>query len=385
MPHIPDYIRWRGDIPFEHDPLNEVDNLIFCLLSYVDLEGAVPQDFKHSVTLAEAAKTYFLTHDPKDERPLGLIVPRQIVDMFRQMADAPRYRELKLCGYVNEISPERQVQFSALTIHLPGGVWFVAVRGTDDTIVGWREDFNLSWMEEVPAQRMTADYLDALPLTKRARLYVGGHSKGGNLAVWGAVHASPQTRAQMERVYSNDGPGFSEGFLQSEAYRSLADRILYLVPQSSLVGLLLSQDERQTRTVVRSSQLGIFQHNGLSWEILGGSFVRAEGLSGRGKHNDSVVRSRIDGMTAEERRHLTEIFFGVLESTGAQTLTELDQSALRNGAVMLHAVNELDRESKDMALYLIGKLFNIKPLEETYRQGSRRVRVELGWTLGKKN
>lgn len=383
MPHIPDYIRWRGDIPFANDPVNEVDNLIFCLLSYVELEGAVPGDFKHSVTVAEAAKTYFLSHDPKDERPLGLIVPRQIVDMFRQMADAPRYRDVKLCGYVNEIDREKQVQFAALTIKLPNNTWFVAVRGTDDTVVGWREDFNLSWMDEVPAQRMTAAYLDALPLTKKARLYVGGHSKGGNLAVWGAVHAAPHVRERMETIYSNDGPGFTEGFLQSESYRTLADRIVYLVPQSSLVGLLLSHDEKQQRHIIRSSQLGIFQHNGLSWEVMGGTFVRAERLSGRGKRNDSVVSARIEGMTAEERRHLTELFFGVLESTGAKTLTELNQSALRNGAAMLRAVNDLDRESKDMALYLIGKLFNIRPLAETYRQGAPRVRVEFGWTLGK--
>lgn len=385
MPRIPDYLRWRGDLSFEHDLVNEVDNLIFCLLSYVDLEGIVPSDFKHSVTLSDAAKAYFLGHDPRDERPLGLIVPRQIVELFRQMAEVPRYRDLKLCGYVNEICVERQVQFSALTIRLPHGVWFVAVRGTDDTIVGWREDFNLSWMDEVPAQRMTAEYLDRLPLSKHAQLYVGGHSKGGNLAVWGAVHASESVRAHILRVYSNDGPGFSEGFLASEAYRSLADRVMYLIPQSSLVGLLLSRDESPTscRKVIRSSQLGIFQHNGLSWEVLGGAFVPAEGLSGRGKRNDNGIRARIDDMTAEERRHLTELLFGVLESTGAKTLTELNRDMVRNAMTIRRTLNDMDRESKDMALYLIGKLFNIRPLEETYRRGSRRVRVEFGWTIGK--
>ena len=103
MPHVTDYIQWRGDIPFENDPLNEVDNLIFCLLSYVELDGAVPSTPDRCVTLREAAKEYFFTHDPKDERPLGLIVPREIVALFRQMADAPRYRDLQLCGYVNEI------------------------------------------------------------------------------------------------------------------------------------------------------------------------------------------------------------------------------------------------------------------------------------------
>ena len=171
---VADYLTWRGDIPFENDPLNEVDNLIFCLLSYVELDGAVPSTPDRCVTLREAAKEYFFTHDPKDERPLGLIVPREIVALFRQMADAPRYRDLQLCGYVNEICEKKQVQFSALTIRLPDDTWFVAVRGTDDTIVGWREDFNLSWMDEVPAQRLTAEYLDNLPLTKNSRLSSAG-------------------------------------------------------------------------------------------------------------------------------------------------------------------------------------------------------------------
>lgn len=382
MPHVTDYIQWRGDIPFENDPLNEVDNLIFCLLSYVELDGAVPSTSDRCVTLREAAKEYFFTHDPKDERPLGLIVPREIVALFRQMADAPRYRDLQLCGYVNEICEKKQVQFSALTIRLPDDTWFAAVRGTDDTIVGWREDFNLSWMDEVPAQRLTAEYLDNLPLTKNSRLYVGGHSKGGNLAVWGAVHASPATRDRIVRVYSNDGPGFSEKMLESEAYRTLADRIDSLVPQSSLVGMLLSHDECD---VIRSSQLGIFQHNGLSWEVMGGSFVRAHRLSGRGVRNDSVIRARIDSMTMEERKKFTELFFGILESTGARTLTELNAGSIRNVIIMLRTVSDMDRETKEMALYLIGKLFDIRPLTVPRKQKKRgAVRFEFGLTVGRR-
>ncbi len=381
MPHVTDYIQWRGDIPFDNDPLNEVDNLIFCLLSYVDLEGAVPAGTDHYVTLREAAKEYFFTHSPKDERPLGLIVPREIVALFRQMAEAPRFRDLQLCGYVNEICEKKQVQFSALTIRLPHDTWFAAVRGTDDTIVGWREDFNLSWMDEVPAQRMTADYLDKLPLTDTSRLYVGGHSKGGNLAVWGAVHASDAVRNKIVRVFSNDGPGFSEKMLNSEAYHMLSDRIDCLVPQSSLVGLLLSHDECD---VIRSSQLGIFQHNGLSWEVMGGSFVRAHRLSTRGMRNDSVVRARIDSMSAEERKQFTELFFGILESTGARTLTELNNGSIRNVVAMIRTVSDMDKETKELALYLIGKLFDIRPLTASRKPQKRsKIRVEFRFPFKK--
>ena len=232
------------------------------------------------------------------------------------------------------------------------------------------------------AQRLTAEYLDNLPLTKNSRLYVGGHSKGGNLAVWGAGHASPATRDRIVRVYSNDGPGFSEKMLESEAYRTLADRIDSLVPQSSLVGMLLSHDECD---VIRSSQLGIFQHNGLSWEVMGGSFVRAHRLSGRGVRNDSVIRARIDSMTMEERKKFTELFFGILESTGARTLTELNAGSIRNVIIMLRTVSDMDRETKEMALYLIGKLFDIRPLTVPRKQKKRgAVRFEFGLTVGRR-
>ena len=356
MPHVTDYIQWRGDIPFENDPLNEVDNLIFCLLSYVELDGAVPSTPDRCVTLREAAKEYFFTHDPKDERPLGLIVPREIVALFRQMADAPRYRDLQLCGYVNEICEKKQVQFSALTIRLPDDTWFAAISYFGCTYAQNSLFSRAPWM-----------------------LF---YSKGGNLAVWGAVHASPATRDRIVRVYSNDGPGFSEKMLESEAYRTLADRIDSLVPQSSLVGMLLSHDECD---VIRSSQLGIFQHNGLSWEVMGGSFVRAHRLSGRGVRNDSVIRARIDSMTMEERKKFTELFFGILESTGARTLTELNAGSIRNVIIMLRTVSDMDRETKEMALYLIGKLFDIRPLTVPRKQKKRgAVRFEFGLTVGRR-
>ncbi len=187
------------------------------------------------------------------------------------MADAPRYRDLQLCGYVNEICEKKQVQFSALTIRLPDDTWFAAVRGTDDTIVGWREDFNLSGWTRF-RHSATAEYLDNLPLTKNSRLYVGGHSKGGNLAVWGAVHASPATRDRIVRVYSNDAPDSRKKCWSLRRTVHLPTASTAWCRSPPLVGMLLSHDECD---VIRSSQLGIFQHNGLSWEVMGGSFVRA--------------------------------------------------------------------------------------------------------------
>lgn len=361
MPGINDYLDWRGDVPAVHDGINEVDNLIFCLLAYVDFEGILPSDTAaEGISIREAAKEYFFTHTEDDPHPLGLIVPPDILTLFRRLAEAPRYKNLLLTGYVNEICTEREMQFSVLTVRLPDDGLFVAFRGTDDTLVGWKEDFKLSYMDEVPSQRKATAYLNSLPVKENTALYVGGHSKGGNLAVWGAVHANEQVRAHIRRVYSNDGPGFTDEMIKSEAYQSISDRLTFLLPQSSLVGLLLAHDN--SYQIIKSRSLGLFQHNGLSWDVMGASFVRQEKLTGRGVRTDTVIRERIDSMNREEKQAFVEMFFEVLESTGATTLTELSKDYLRNAHAMLKTFQAFDKEKKELASYLMSKLFDHHPL-----------------------
>ncbi len=356
MPNLNDYLVWRGDISFDAVPVNEVDSLIFSLLAYIDFDGIVPPPHAGGMTLREAAKEYFFVRDQDPPRPLGLIVPAEIVVLFRTLSEMPRYRDLMLSGYVNEICEEREMQFSALTIHLSEDAVFVAFRGTDDTLVGWREDFNLSYMDEVPSQRKAADYLNDLDLLPDTSLWAGGHSKGGNLAVWGAVHARESVRRCVRRIWSNDGPGFSSGTIQSEAYRAMAERISMLVPKDSLVGLILEHDENFT--VIESTRRGLLQHDALSWEVQGASFVRADSLSKRGLRSDTVIRDRLDAMTREEKRTFVRLFFTVLESTGAKTLTDLRRTGLRAITSMLRTVAGLSREEQETGMYLLGKLFS---------------------------
>ena len=390
MPNVFDYLEWRGDLTFEQAPVNEVDNLIFCLLSYVDLDGLIPTDpAKGRITLHRAAAEYFFAHgDTIPDRPLGLIVPADILTLFRRMAKCRRFRDLELTGYVNAISEEREMQFSALTVRLPGEQIFVAFRGTDDSIVGWREDFNLSHMEEVPSQRMAADYLNALDLTPDTTLYVGGHSKGGNLAVWGAVHAEESVRARIVQVYSNDGPGFSEGTISSEAYQALSARIRVILPEDSLVGLLLEHDDRYT--IVKSNRRGLYQHDGLSWEILGPCFIRADRLSSKGLRHDTVVRERIDAMTRDERKHFTRLMFSLLEATGAKTLTDLHRGGPKTLVTMIKAFRDLTDEEQETASYLWDKLFSAraderdreppdKPKNEPKPKKHTKGKVRISW------
>ena len=382
MPNIMDYLEWRGDLTFTEAPLCEVDNLIFCLLSYVDLDGIVPPSInKGSVTVREAAAEYFFTHPSIGERPLGFIIPADTLILFRRMAHTRRFRDISLTGYVNEISEERQTQFAALTALLPGEEMFVAFRGTDDTIVGWKEDFNLSFMDEIPAQKRASEYINDLDIPPDTRLYIGGHSKGGNLAVWSAVHSKKEVQRIIQQVYSNDGPGFSANMVQSQAYKALSDRIRVIIPEDSLVGLLLDQDPRYN--VVRSERRGLFQHDGLSWEVLGGQFIRAQGLSGVGKRHDTVVRKRIASMTPSERQNLIHFMFTLLESTGAKTLTELHRIRVRAAITVLKTFREMPEEERETASYLWDKLMGNQCTESNPPPSAPRTKISPHKSRGK--
>lgn len=357
MANLNDYLDWRGDVTFDQCPLNELDSSLFSMLVYVNFQGIVPSDPNEpGVTLREAAKDFFFTYDDDEKYPLGLIIPKEIITIFRRMADLPRYANLYLTGYVNEISEEREMQFSAVTIRLPNGDLVASFRGTDDTIIGWKEDFMMAYMEEVPSQRKAAQYLN--DLSAEGGLYVTGHSKGGNLSVWAAVHADSRVRDRIIRAYSNDGPGFTREMLQTEAYRGLADRLVFIVPQSSLVGMLFFHEN--IHEVVKSRARGVFQHNPFTWAVMGAAFVRAEELDSKSVRTETVFRERLATMSADERRQLVELIFDVLESSGAKTLVEFNEGKLRRAFTMVRAISELSKEDKDAAWFLLSKLFDLK-------------------------
>lgn len=358
MATLNDYLDWRGDIPFSALPPCEVDCLIFSIIAYIKLEDIVSPEHAGGITLSDAVKAFFEKYTAPEERRLGLFIHPEFVDMFERVSVFPRFSDIVLHGYTNEVSEEREMQFAAVTADLPDtDISVVCFRGTDDNIVGWKEDFGLSFMDEVPSQRKAKEYLAAVAASSESRLYLTGHSKGGHLAVWSAVHSHQKVRDRIVRIYSNDGPGFLPTVIESAEYAELSDRITTLVPQSSLVGLLLDND--RSFQVIKSRKSGILQHNPFLWELMGARFIRMEQLSDEGVKNDTVIRARIADMTPEERRKFTELLFDLISSTGAKTLSELNESKLKSVQAVLKAVSGFDKGTKETAGMLVSKLFDV--------------------------
>ncbi len=345
MANILDYIDWRGDLSLAVSPFNEVDSFIFSSLSFIDFTAIVPPpELGRGVRLRDAAAEFFRRTGGK-EVDMGVLVPDRIPDMLCRMANSVRYGDMMLSAYEELTDLALEQQFAALTIELGDGGVFVAFRGTDDTLVGWKEDLNLSFLEKIPSQERALDYLSRVARQYgKERLLVGGHSKGGNLAVYSAVNIDEQTQKRIAAVYNNDGPGFISDLREREEYRRIAPRILTIVPQSSVVGRLLEHDENMQ--VVYSTASGVMQHDGFSWEVLGTSFVHLEDFSREGKLIDETIDRWADSLTPQQKEAFADAVYEVLTATGAKTLSELRGEKLAAATAVTKTYQNLDRETR---------------------------------------
>lgn len=286
-----DYLTWRGDLTFRQDPLNAVDSLIFCCLSYIRFPGIVP-DFPSSasIALSEAAGLFFalpremrITRKPEDGK------------LLYALAKTRRFGNVRLMHYADRFEPEREKQFAAVTALLDDGSAYLAYRGTDNTLVGWKEDFNMAFMPVVASQEDALDYLEKAAAALPGDLIPGGHSKGGNLAVYAAAKSSPAVNTRITAVYNHDGPGFGREMMESPGYCSITERIHTLIPQSSVIGMLLDHEEKYT--VIHSSQVGLMQHNPYTWNVLGPDLVRSESITASSRAIDRTLKTWVCSMT----------------------------------------------------------------------------------------
>lgn len=360
MANILDYLGWRGDLPFSLSPFNEVDNYIVTKIGTPDLSGVVPAD-RTEVSIAHAVKTYYELHGADGDK-LGALASPDITPSFRALPETVRFAPLRLSCYVKRVVPELTEQFSALTIALPDGSHYISFRGTDDTLLAWKEDCLMAVEKAVRAQTDAVEYLARAAELHAGPLIVGGHSKGGNLAVYAAAMVPEAVQARIVAVYSNDGPGYRPDFLTCSGYLRIRDRVHTLLPQFSLVGMLLTQETNIT--VVKSSRPGIPAHDGFTWEVMGTRFVRCEELSRSSRAFKESVENALGSMDTDERREFIDEFFAALTATGAVTITELTEHKLRQALSVLRTLRNGSRTKRFALEVMEGIAREYIPLRE---------------------
>ena len=274
--------------------------------------------------------------------------------LLEKMACAERFRKCTVGGFVNEILSRQAQQFAAVTIGLDDGTTYISFRGTDDTIVGWKEDFNLS-NGVVPSHRKALEYLETHGTYIQSMLRIGGHSKGGNLAMYTAMQCSDILQEKILSVYDNDGPGFPEGFFSPGRVERVLPKVTRIIPEASVIGMLLSH--QKDPLIVASTQKGILQHDAFTWEVMGPSFIEKESLTRRAAASDRSLHKWIDHMDEKQREHLIGELFSVLEATGADTISQIQEGGLKSLAAMVRQLDKLEPQSKAMVQELITGLF----------------------------
>lgn len=344
-----DYFDWRGDLTFDQSAFNEVDNLIFSTLVYLKMDGLVSEDDRQSLTLEALYQRYleagydqsFLSNDP--------------LPLLQKAAASPRFRDVSARWFVNKLDPARQLQFAAATYLLPDGQAVVAFRGTDNTLVGWHEDCNFSFLTETPGQNEAVGYLNRVAAKTDGKLIVVGHSKGGNFAIYGAAFCDAAvSRDRIERVYSNDGPGFNSAIAEAAEYLAVLDKTVKIIPDSSLVGILL--DSKVRRRVIRSDAKGLMQHNPYTWCVRGAAFESADERASSSLVMDDTLSEWIGSLSAGDKQILVNAIFEALEATGAQTLREISENKWDSYSAILKAVMQIDSDSKSDIKEMLKKL-----------------------------
>lgn len=334
-----DYLDWRGDISLEYKPFNAVDNLILSDLAYINMKEIVSSDFEFELSLPALLGNYRiagLDQEGGSDDPLILL---------EKAAACDRFKNIRIGGYVNFFDKENVMQMSAVTFKLDDDTIYVAFRGTDKTLVGWREDFNFGFLEETPGQREAVKYLERAISETGCNAYVGGHSKGGNFAVYASAFAPDHIKQhKLLRVFSNDGPGFKMSIINSQKYSSILDKIVKIVPEGSIIGMLLFGKEKMR--IIKSLGKGLDQHNPFNWQITRDSFLPAEDLTYSSVVMDVAFDRWVEKLDDDQRGIFISSLFDSIEAAGFTTLPELMANKFAAYNAISKAAKKLDEKNR---------------------------------------
>ena len=309
MPTIFDYLKANQYDSFYDKEFTVLDALALTELAYLPFEDLVPaeisvQNYISLQHLAEQFEEKFQGKYP----PLGMVNAHRL-KLLSYLSSFKRYKHIKALGFANDVSLDSQKQFAAITYQIRPKEYLVVFRGTDDSIIGWKEDFHLTYMKEIPAQLAARDYLKEVLDKLDGKVWLAGHSKGGNLATYAACHVETSIQDRIQKVYSFDAPGLHSSIRNSDNFKAIEGKILSIIPENSIVGMMLETPE--TDLVVKSKTFGLLQHLMVSWEIEGDQFKVVPKVTEDSIQVDQTLKTWTANLSEEELRDFFDLFFGL--------------------------------------------------------------------------
>lgn len=327
------YLKFRGDLSLEISPFNLVDNLILSTVAYFDLTNIVT-DIDISL---QDAMTMLLSSEELKVRLVNASSEYRTLATLLQKSE--RFNKAKLSHYVDLYDETEEIQFSAVQIWLSDGTNFVAFRGTDQTILGWREDFQMSY-KHIAAQNKAAAYLSEI-IIPTGVYRIGGHSKGGNLAVFGVSNLTNTQQNQIINIYDNDVPGFSSEIFNMGKINHIQHKLCKIVPEYSIIGQLFS--EKDPDVIVKADGVGILQHNPMNWLVSHTEFMEVVHVSDDAKRLNEKINNWLSQVSLEEKEGFTKNLFDIFQKSGSKDITAITGQGVSGFERMVMAL--IDSES----------------------------------------
>lgn len=351
MSNILDYIKWRGDLTLEQSEFNEIDALILSRFSYFPFDNIIKEN--ETVTIRELSERF-----KREDINKMQILWEYDKDLFPAMGKSKRFGEMLATKFVNKINVQQEKQFSAITVLMPDDTIFISYRGTDDTIVGWKEDFNMSFKSHTASQMSAKEYLQRITREYPNKfIRIGGHSKGGNLAVYAATFVSEEIKRKIITIYNNDGPGFCEDIIQSPEYKEIINKVCTYIPQSSIIGRLMNHEEESI--IVQSTQKGIMQHDLYSWKLEGKELKILESCTNDSEIIDKTIKQWINNIEPDKREKVINVLFEILNKTEVSTIPQIRERWFENTRIMLKTYKNMDSETKEIVMQTLHTLLKI--------------------------
>ena len=348
MANILDYIMWRGDLSFKNDKLNELDKLIFARMSYLPFKEI---NFTGKETIKDLSTKFMKVKKEKYLWP----VDDKLIEM---LGESNRFQNLEVSDYHEIMDEKAEKQYASIVIHLPNNEKYVSFRGTDSSIVGWKEDFNMSFLYNIPSQLEAVKYLNEIGKKyPDSKLIIGGHSKGGNVAVYSAIYAEKTVKSRIKEIINAEGPGFSENVIKDSKYAEIKDRIKTYIPQESIIGRILEHEEDYI--VIRSNQKGILQHDIYSWEVGPTFLIQIKEVNHESQMMNNLTNEWFRTTTPEARERVINVLYEVLEKSDVKKTSDIPKALLKNTKVVLNnlkSMNEEDRKEVEKMLNQIMEL-----------------------------
>ena len=346
-----DYLQWRNDVPLSVSPFNEVDNVIFSYLSYIDFRD-LKEDWNGFFDLRDLFRDFCEKYSLEEIMNTGEFTERAPL-LLQEMMEGERFSATKVGYYAEDFDKDKVKQFAALVFLLPDGRNYISFRGTDKTITGWKEDFLMSCQSETAGAKESVAYFNKIAPVLEGELILGGHSKGGNFAMYAAAFCEAEYKERIVQVYNNDGPGFREEVIQSPEFQEILPKISTIAPQSSIIGQLLSNPAKQH--VIHSTAKGILQHDAMTWEAEKDCLVTSE-LDELSEYTKTTLGSWLETMDDATRESLCTTAFSLIESTKSETFIEFSGNLMKNMETIWKEMGKLPEEKKKEIMNALSNL-----------------------------